>query len=739
MRFSRRSVLKATGAAGAATLVPFTGSGFAQTPTIDTGLDTTSTELQEVLVVFDDPANVDLLAQFDLAEGHFAFEVLPIAYTKLTGDQIATLGEIPAVRYVQANEQLDYHNEDSREATGADIVQENLFYTGETAHSVVIDSGIDGDHPDHQTNLQHNWRYTDPLDSGTMWVDAGPADTDDNGHGTHTSGSVAGDGTASGGQYKGMAPDAKLTVYSAGATLLIVQAVGAYDHLLSRVEQGKTDVQIVSNSYGSSSPDDFVPSDALNVATWEAFQRGILPIFSAGNDGPGEDTLNNYSKAPHVLSVAATKDDKSVTDFSSRGRFADYDGGGEGAQYDRELALSNLTDYFDANLADQPVLAEATFTGTVGPGSSDAGVGDAVYQEWTAPEKAGYVEADVSWTPPGQDLDIYLHQGAEDGPVVASGASLDNPEHVAGAVTGGETYYFEIVPYANLTASWTIDLTAREAPPKGQQPEGPFGIYRNGVGANGSLVMSTLSPDDPLQAYASTGDPNEQDAEIWYGKISGTSMSCPVTAGVATLVVDAYYQTHGEYPDPLDVLLIMEASAKDVRGGYNPANIGAGFVDAVGAVTLAEQNKPHPAKFKDVELTSLDGTATDTVFEATGSRADDGSVFTAGQTNQVTITVDSSTGAAFVRDAIPFDWTLVGGDDAEVYTEDGTRYVEFTEPVGAVEDGDDPVTRTYFLEAPDSTGSYEFGPAEATAAFDEVRTVTLTGTDSNTVGGVDTN
>ncbi|WP_276245653.1 S8 family serine peptidase [Haladaptatus sp. YSMS36] len=738
MRFSRRSVLKATGAAGAATLLPYTGSGVAQTPTIDGQLETDSADLQEVLVVFDSNDNVDLLSQFDLDAGYFKFDVLPIGYAKLTGDQIATVAEIPAVRYVQANRELDYHNEDSREATGADIVQNNLFYTGETAHSVVIDSGIDGDHPDHETNLQHNWRYVDPLDEGTMWVDAGPADTDDNGHGTHTSGSVAGDGTASDGKYKGMAPDAELTVYSSGATLLILQAVGAYDHLLSRVEQGKTEVQIVSNSYGTSSPDDFVPSDALNVATWEAFQRDILSVFSAGNAGPGENTLNNYTKAPHVLGVAATMDDKSVTDFSSRGRFADYDGGGEGAQYDRELALSNLTDYFDANLADQPVLTEESYSGTVGPGSSDAGVGDSVYQEWTAPEQAGYVEADVSWTPPGQDLDIYLHQGAKDGPVVASGATLDNPEHVAGAVNGGQTYFFEIVPYANVSASWTIDLVSREAPPKGQQPEGPFGIYRNGVGANGNLVMSTLSPDDPLQAYAGLSGPEEQDSEIWYGRISGTSMSCPVTAGVCTLVVDAYYQNHSEYPDPLDVLLIVEASAKDVRGDYNPANMGAGFVDAVAAVKLAEENKPHPAKFKDVDLTSLDSTATDTVFEATGSRADDGSVFTAGQTNRVDITVDSSTGSAFVRDAIPFDWTLVGGDDATVYTEDGTRYVEFTNPVGTVGEGDHPVTRTYFLEAPDSTGTYEFGPAEAISTFDESKSVTLTGTDGNTVGGVDT-
>ena len=33
---------------------------------------------------------------------------------------------------------------------------------------------------------------------------------DDNGHGTHVSGILAGDGTASGGKYKGMAPESNL-------------------------------------------------------------------------------------------------------------------------------------------------------------------------------------------------------------------------------------------------------------------------------------------------------------------------------------------------------------------------------------------------------------------------------------------------------------------------------------------------------------------------------------------------
>ncbi|NHN49025.1 S8 family serine peptidase [Halostella sp. JP-L12] len=120
-----------------------------------------------------------------------------------------------------------------------------------------------------------------------------------------------------------------------------------------------------------------------------------------------------------------------------------------------------------------------------------------------------------------------------------------------------------------------------------------MGLYRNGVGANGNLVMSTLEPTDPLQAYA-------EDTEEWYGRISGTSMSCPVTAGVATLVVDAYRQNVGESPDPIEVLNTIEAEAEDVHDGYTPWNIGAGFVDAYEAVARAEDG--DLATFGEVKL-----------------------------------------------------------------------------------------------------------------------------------------
>lgn len=590
--FSRRTFLRTTGIATAGTLLSLGTAGATSTSDdVDDAFDLTTDARQEALVVFETNDQVDRLRHLDLPDGYHAFEVLPIGYTTLSTDQLTTVADWPEVRYVQKNVELEYHNDDARETTRSDRVHRDLGYTGTNAHSVVIDSGVDGDHPDLVDDIQANWRYVNPLSSSedTTWVEVGDLDTDDNGHGTHCSGSITGSGAKSDGQYKGMAPDADLTVYSAGLTLLIVKPVAAYDHLLSRVRAGAVDVQVVSNSWGATGGPDFNPADAVNVATWHAYQEGILPLFSAGNSGPGTNTLNPYATAPHVLGVAATDDTKAITDFSSRGRTQRYDGP---TNWKRKKAFDNLREYYAADKTGTQV-DSGSYSGTVTANASS-------YHEWQAPKKTGYVEATLAWTPSAEDVDFYLHEGSKSGPVVASGASLNEPETLAGTVEGGQTYYFEVRPFASVAAEYSIDFTAYEGITRDVSP---MGVYRPGVATPGKLVMSTLAPTDPLQAYGTTG--GEPDTEEWYGRISGTSMSCPVAAGVATLLVDAAYEEQGAYPDPMDVLLTIEAEAETATSGYTPYNAGAGFVDAYEAVQRAAAG--DWASWGDVTLAGAGG------------------------------------------------------------------------------------------------------------------------------------
>lgn len=105
--------------------------------------------------------------------------------------------------------------------------------------------------------------------------------------------------------------------------------------------------------------------------------------------------------------------------------------------------------------------------------------------------------------------------------------------------------------------------------------------------------MSTLAPEDPLQAYY-------EDTEVWYGRISGTSMACPIAAGCSALLFDAYFQNEGLFSGPNDMLNTVEGEAEDVHDSYTSWNAGAGFVDAFDAVQRAEDGKW--ASFGQVKL-----------------------------------------------------------------------------------------------------------------------------------------
>jgi len=61
-----------------------------------------------------------------------------------------------------------------------------------------------------------------------------------------------------------------------------------------------------------------------------------------------------------------------------------------------------------------------------------------------------------------------------------------------------------------------------------------------------------------------------------------------------------------------------------------------------------------------------------------------------------------------VRDRIPADFELDGGDNAVTYEAGGARYVEFTEPV----DDGETQTRTAFVRLSGDTDTFDLGPAQ---------------------------
>mgnify|MGYP001106952149 CR=1 FL=1 len=169
-----------------------------------------------------------------------------------------------------------------------------------------IDTGVYTAH----TGFGGRWRSVDGWFDG---VGGQPGPYDDNGHGTHTMGTICG-GTYSGTEY-GVAKGAPficakgLDASGSGNSNTLRPCFQWYASLGSR------SARAVGNSWGS---------DAQTVTEyWDDCQNlrnlGITPVFSIGNAGPGGGTAGTPGNYPHVIGVGATDNSDNIASYSSRG------------------------------------------------------------------------------------------------------------------------------------------------------------------------------------------------------------------------------------------------------------------------------------------------------------------------------------------------------------------------------------------------------------------------------------
>jgi len=236
-----------------------------------------------------------------------------------TPAQLISISALPGLEGVYANKQLQYFMlHESVPAIRADAVHA-AGITGKGIGIAILDSGIDGlynpdlTYPTHTVqNIKVLVNVNDlftfgkdapkPIRKGaTLFVENMPNSETSVGHGTHVAGIVAALGTASNGYYGGVAPGANLIGVGTGDVLFILFALAGFDYILDHQQQ--YNIKVVNNSWGTTGA--FDPKDPINEATKKLANRGITVVFAAGNDGPGQNTLNPYSVAPWVIGVAA--------------------------------------------------------------------------------------------------------------------------------------------------------------------------------------------------------------------------------------------------------------------------------------------------------------------------------------------------------------------------------------------------------------------------------------------------
>ena len=113
--------------------------------------------------------------------------------------------KLPFVKRVFPDVKVKALLKDSLPLIGLDKVWKIKNLTGKNVTVAVIDTGIDYNHPD----LKNCYA------GGYDFVNNDNDPYDDNGHGTHVCGIIAGNGSRSNGTYRGIAPNARLYVYKA--------------------------------------------------------------------------------------------------------------------------------------------------------------------------------------------------------------------------------------------------------------------------------------------------------------------------------------------------------------------------------------------------------------------------------------------------------------------------------------------------------------------------------------------
>lgn len=189
----------------------------------------------------------------------------------------------------------------------------SLWDKGFTGNGIVvgsIDTGVRSTHEALRDTFIGEYGWFDPeLKSTTPH--------DDNGHGTHTMGSIAGS------KGIGVAPDVTwMTCRGCRAKqCLEADLLACMQFMLCPTDPTGANPdcskapRIINNSWGGDRGGDLAYKDA--IAAWH--KAGIIPVFSVGNTGPACGTVTSPGDYPNVIGVGGTTYDYALGVWSSKG------------------------------------------------------------------------------------------------------------------------------------------------------------------------------------------------------------------------------------------------------------------------------------------------------------------------------------------------------------------------------------------------------------------------------------
>ena len=346
-----------------------------------------------------------------------------------------------------------------------------------------------------------------------------PSARDDNGHGTHTTSTAAGNARVEAslfgvprGRVSGVAPRAHVAMYK------VCGFEGCYtSDSAAAVQQAILDgVNVIIFSIGGGANP---YSDAVELAFLDAYDAGVFVAASAGNSGPGANTTDH--RGPWVTTVAASTQRRS---FVNRVDLV-ADGGAslsiEGASITGGvLALSEvvvpapanelcLTPFAPGSLSGKVVVCKRGTNSRVGKGANALSGGAAGMILYNQSAAVTDLETDNHFLPTS-------HIQFEDGTALLAFIAANT--NVQATLTAGTRVRGQGDVMASFSSRGGPGLT--------------LGVSKPDLTAPGVQI---LAGHTPLSADPDTGPQGEL-----FQAIAGTSMSSPHVAGAAALLKDLH-------------------------------------------------------------------------------------------------------------------------------------------------------------------------------------------------------
>jgi subtilisin family serine protease len=353
---------------------------------------------------------------------------------------------------------------------------------------------------------------------------------DDDGHGSHTAGTAAGNeavaasiGGQAIGEVSGVAPRARIAVYkvchngNAGGC-------GSVDSAAA-IDQAVADgVDVINFSIGG--PDIFFggPED---IAFLFAKDAGVFVVTSAGNDGPGEATIGTPAGLPWVTTVGATQDDDVHNQGVGISRPDAIRGLYEGIEGTSPVTIASLGVVAGSLMRPGD---PANFEGCA-PWSNDA----TGYIALVSRGACSFAQKSINAEAAGARM-MYVYNNQPEGAIRMGGleaatipslmvengtgalwrAQLDAGREVRSRVDAGET----------INKRYTMGPYSARGPNGGM-----INVLKPDVSAPGTDIQAAVTPH-PIDGLYPGGAPGDI-----FGTLSGTSMASPHVAGLGALIL----------------------------------------------------------------------------------------------------------------------------------------------------------------------------------------------------------